>query len=105
MQSDEGETYAETFIIWNDDINLIGTLKPSNEEISEICGSIKFRNGKNLSFISPPADRRALRKRFVSLCRCIARFYGTEVIHSKSLPADMLDEAFLFSHKNHHSLN
>ena len=85
MQSDQEEGYSETFIIWNDEINLIGTLKPTVEGSAEICGSIKFRSGKRLSFISPPDECGALRKRFSSICRCIAQFYNTEVIRKKYL--------------------
>ena len=105
MQPDERECYSETFIIWNDEINLIGTLRPTTEGTAEICGSIKFRSGKHLSFFSPPDECRALRRRFLSICHCIAQFYNADVIGRKYLQTDPPRETSTFLPREHFSRN
>ena len=105
MQSEAEKSYSETFIIWNDDVNLIGALKPSKDGTAEICGSIKFKNGKQLSFFSPPDDCNALRERFMFLCRCIAKFYGTNVIRKKYQLSDAVNRTADFLRRDLDMLN
>ena len=37
---------------WNDDVNLVGAFIPFDKGKAAACGTIKFRNGKRLSFSS-----------------------------------------------------
>jgi len=83
MITDEGKIYSETYIVWNDFINLIGTLMPSNDGKAAVCGTIKFQNGKQLSFSSKSDDSEILNEKLMSICRSIAKFYGTNVIRRK----------------------
>jgi hypothetical protein len=105
MPSDAEKSYSETFIIWNDDVNLIGTLKPSRGGTAEICGSVKFKNGKQLSFFSEPDDCKSLRERLILLCRCIAEFYGTDVIRKKYLVTNSLNKTSAYLKEEQFSLN
>ena len=80
--------FSETFLVWNDDINLIGALIPSNNGRASVCGTIRFKNGERLSFSSKSDDCKISHQKFMSLCQCIAKFYGTKVIHRKGRIAD-----------------
>jgi hypothetical protein len=62
-------SYSETLIVWNDDINLVGALIPSDKAKAKVCGTIKFKNGKRISFSSQPDDFEILHKRFMFICR------------------------------------
>ena len=44
--------FSETFLVWNDNINLIGAVIPSNKGRASVCGTIRFKNGEKLSFSS-----------------------------------------------------
>ena len=39
MLADPENSYAETYIVWNDDINLVGALIPRNNGRSTVCGT------------------------------------------------------------------
>ena len=45
MLADNENSYTETYIVWNDDINLVGALIPRTNGRSTVCGTIKFKNG------------------------------------------------------------
>ena len=80
--------FSETYLVWNDNINLIGALIPSNNGGASVCGTIRFNNGEKLSFSSKSDDCKILHQKFMSLCQFIAKFYGTNVIHRKDRIAD-----------------
>jgi len=105
MLADAEKSYSETFIVWNDDINLIATLIPSNEGRTAACGTIKFKNGGKLSFSSQPDDCEISHERLIFVCRCIAKFYGTNVIRRKYLITDSVDGANVLLRREHHLLN
>ena len=105
MLVDEEKNYSEIYIVWNEDINLVGTLIPSNNGRAAVCGTIKFKNGKKLSISSQPDHCEKLHERLMSVCRCIAKFYGTNVICRKRRIAGSVNETSLLLRKEHHLLN
>ncbi len=74
---------SETFIVWNDDINLVGALISSKNGSASASGTIKFKNGKKIAFFSEMGNRDILHQRLTRVCRHIAEFYNTNVIRSK----------------------
>lgn len=88
------ENFSKTFIVWNDYINLVGALIPSNKGRASVCGTIRFKNGENLSFSCKSGDSNSLHQKLLSLCQSIAKFYGTKVIYRKDHVADSVNEAF-----------
>lgn len=105
MSTDEEKSYSEIFVVWNDLINLVGRLIPVNKGRAAVHGTVKFKNDENLSFSSPPADYDILRKRFMFLCRFVAKLYGTNVIHRKMGLTNSEQNNFLLLSKDHHLLN
>ncbi|MEX1346190.1 MAG: hypothetical protein AB1Z31_00530 [Desulfobacterales bacterium] len=87
-------SFSKTFIVWNDSINLVGALVPSNKGRASVCGTIKFKNGKKLSFSCKSGDSKILHQKLMSLCQSIANFYGTKVICRKDRVADSVNETF-----------
>lgn len=84
--------FSETFLVWNDNINLIGSLIPSNKGRASLCGTIRFKNGEKLSFSSKLDDSEILHQKFMSLCQFIAKFYGTNLIHRKNRISDSVND-------------
>ncbi len=105
MLADADKRYSETFIVWNENINLVGALIPSNRGKAAVCGTIKFKNGKKLSFSSQPDDCEISHGRLMFLCRSIAKFYGTNVIRRKYSLAANAYETSVPLRKEHHLLN
>jgi hypothetical protein len=52
MLAEKRKRFSETFIVWSDKINLVGSIIPSNKGKASILGKIKFKNGEKLSFSS-----------------------------------------------------
>ena len=92
MLTAPGKGFSETFIVWNDKINLIGSIVPANEGRGSIYGTIKFKNGENLSFSSKSNQFEILHQKLMSLCQFIAKFYGTNIIHKKEPVASSVNE-------------
>ena len=102
MSANPGKSISETFIVWNDEINLVGALIPLRNGRAKIRGTIKFKNGKNLFISSPADDRKIFHKRLMYACRCIAKFYDTNVIHKRRcIPCSLDEPSALFRMKNH----
>ncbi len=80
MVSDAREIFSETFIVWNDEINLVAALIPSKNGLTAICGMAKFKNGKQLAIFSQPDEYKILHRRLLYACRWIADLYGTHVV-------------------------
>ena len=97
--------FSETFLVWNENINLIGSLIPSNNGRASLCGTIRFKNGEKLSFSSKSGDIKILHQKFMSLCQFIAKFYGTNVIHRKGRIADSVKKTSVLFKKEHPLLN
>ena len=97
--------FSETFLVWNDNINLIGALIPSNNGGASACGTIRFNNGEKLSFSSKSDDCKILHQKLVSLCQSVAKFYGTNVIHRKGRIADSVKKTSVLFKKEHPLLN
>ena len=83
MVSDAGKSFSETFIVWDDEINLVAGLIPSKNGQAAICGIARFKNGKQLSMYSQPDDYKILYKRLICACRWVADLYGTQVVCSR----------------------
>jgi hypothetical protein len=83
MVLDAMKSFSETFIVWDDEINLVAALIPSKNGQAVICGMAKFKNGKQLAMFSQPDDYKVLYKRLVVACRWIADLYGTQVVCSR----------------------
>jgi len=105
MVSDTKKLFSETFIVWNDEINLVGALIPLMNGRATICGTIKFKNGKNLAISAQPEDCKILHKRLLYACRCIAKFYGTDVIYRRRRMPDSSDESSALFRREHHLYN
>ena len=88
------KSFSKTFIVWNDSINIVGALIPSNKGRASVCGTIKFKNGEKLSFSCKSGDSKILHQKLMSLCQSIAKFYGTKIIYRKDRVADSVDETF-----------
>jgi hypothetical protein len=97
--------FSETYLVWNDNINLIGALIPSNNGGASVCGTIRFNNGEKLSFSSKSDDCKILHQKLVSLCQSVAKFYGTNVIHRKGRIADSVKKTSVLFKKEHPLLN
>ena len=91
MMSDARKGFSETFIVWDDEINLVAALIPSKNGQAAICGMAKFTNGKQLAMFSQPDDYEILYKRLVVACRWIADLYGTHVVCCRC-PAEGAEE-------------
>ena len=83
MALDAGKSFSETFIVWDEEINLVAALIPSKNGQAAISGMAKFRSGKQLAIFSPPDDYKILQKRLMLACRWIAGLYGTHVVCSR----------------------
>ena len=99
------KSLSNTFIVWNDYINLVGALIPSNKGRASVCGTIRFKNGEKLSFSYKSGDRKILHQKLMSLCQSIAKFYGTKVIYRKDHVADSVNETSVLFEKEHPLLN
>jgi len=101
MLTEQRKQFSETFIVWNDKINLVGSIIPSNKGKASILGTIKFQNSKKLSFSSKSENRKILHQDFMSLCQFIAAFYGANVVHRKNQVPDSVNKTFVhFSNKS-----
>jgi hypothetical protein len=96
---------SETFIVWNEYINLVGAFIPSNTGRASVCGTIRFKNGKKLSFSSTSDDCIILHQKIMFICQFIAKIYGTNVIHRKDCSADFENETSVLLKKESHFLN
>jgi len=105
MLADTENSYTETYIVWNDDINLVGALIPRANGRSTVCGTIKFKNGKKLSISSQPYNCKILHERLMLVCRCIAKFYGTNVIYRRRRMAGSVNDTSALLRKEHHWFN
>jgi len=99
------KSFSETFIVWNDYINLVGALIPSNKGRASVCGTIRFKNGEKLSFSSKSDDCQASHQKLMSLCQSIAKFYGTNVIHRKDRVAVSVNETSVLFEEERPMLN
>ena len=99
------ESFSKTFIVWNDSINLVGSLISSNKGRTSVCGTIRFKNGEKLSFSCKSGDSKILHQKLMSLCQSIAKFYGTKVIYRKDRVADSVNETFGLFKEEHPLLN
>jgi hypothetical protein len=88
MLTKSRKSFSKTFIVWNDYISLVGALIPSNKGRASVCGTIRFKNGENLSFSCKSGDSKVLHQKLMFLCKSIAKFYGTKVIYRKDRVAD-----------------
>ena len=104
MLGDPRMDYLDTFLVWNDNINFVGTLVPSNNGKASVRGTIRFKNGEKLTFSSKSDDCTIWHQKLMSLCQFIAEFYGTKVIHRRNPVADSANEASVFL-KEHPLLN
>lgn len=91
MSANTEKCFSETFIVWNDEINLVAALIPSKNGQAAICGTARFKNGKQLAIFSRPDDYKILHKRLVCACRWIADLYGTHVVCCRC-PAEGAEE-------------
>ena len=105
MLTEQRKNFSETFIVWNDNINLVGSIIPINKGIASIYGTIKFKNGEKLSFSSKSNNCKILHQKLMSLCQIIAKFYGTNVIHKKECVADSINETNVHFKKESPMLN
>jgi hypothetical protein len=105
MLTETGKSFCETFIVWNDNINLVGALIPSNKGRASVSGMIRFKNGERLSFSYKSDDRKIVHQKLMSLCQFIAKFYGTNVVHRKDCAADSVDATSSLLRKGHQLLN
>ena len=105
MTVDEEKNYSETYIVWNDDINLVGAVIPSNNGRASVSGTIKFKNGGKISISSQPDDCKKLHERLMFVCQYIAKFYGTNVVCRKRRIASSVNEISFLSGEGHHVLN
>ena len=105
MLPEQRNNFSETFIVWNENINLVGSIIPSNKGSASIYGTIKFKNGEKLSFSSQSDDSKILHQKFMFLCQFIANFYGTNVFHRKNRVAKTANEACVHFIKESPMLN
>ena len=83
MLSSSFDDIVEVFMIQAEGVHLVGTLTHLNEKKGKVDGRVRFHDGRNMSFSSKIEDRDALSKRLRLVCRCIAAFYGADVVHQK----------------------
>lgn len=105
MLTETRKSLSETFIVWNDNINLVGALIPSNKGKASVSGMIRFKNGEKLSFSYESDDRKIVHQKLMSLCQSIAKFYGTNVIHRKDRIADSVNATSSLLRNGHRLLN
>lgn len=86
-------SYSETFIVCNDNINLVGALIPLDKGKVSVCGTVKFKNGEKLSFSAESYDCKILHQKLMSICHFVAKCYGTNVIHRKCRVTNFTDQA------------
>jgi hypothetical protein len=92
MLANAEKNHTETFIVWNDYINLVGAIVPSGEGKASVCGTIRFKNGERLSFSCKRENPEVLQQKLTTVCRQIAKFYRTNLIHSKNKSATSLSQ-------------
>jgi hypothetical protein len=92
MLANAEKSRAETFIVWNDNINLVGSIFPSDEGKASVCGTIRFKNGERLSFSCKQENPEVLHQKLTTVCREIAKFYRTNLIRRKDSSATSLKE-------------
>ena len=105
MLTETRKSFSETFVIWNDNINLVGALIPSNKGRASVSGMNRFKNGEKLSFSYKSDNRKIVHQKLMSLCQHIAKFYGTNVVHRKDCAADSVNATPSLLRKGHHLLN
>jgi len=105
MLTEPRKSFSETFIVWNDYINLVGALIPSNKGRASVRGTIRFKNGEKLSFSYKSDDCTILHQKLMSLCQFIAKFCGTNVIHRKDRVADSVNETSVLFKKGYPLMN
>jgi hypothetical protein len=49
MLTEPRKSFSETFIVWNDYINLVGALFPSNKGRASVRGTIRFKKWYSIS--------------------------------------------------------
>jgi hypothetical protein len=92
MFTEPPKSYSETFVVWNDKINLIGACIPLDKGKASVCGTVRFKDGEKVSFYSKSCDCELLHRKLISLCRFVAKFYGTNVTCRKSCVENSTDE-------------
>jgi hypothetical protein len=92
MPTDAEKARPETFIVWNDHINLVGAIIPSGEGKASVRGTIRFNNGEKLSFSCKQENAAVLHRKLATVCRQIAKFYRTNVVRRKSNSTASLNE-------------
>ena len=92
MLTNAEEARTETFIVWNDHINLVGAIIPSGEGKASARGTIRFKNGETLSFSCKHENPEVLHQKLTTVCRQIAKLYRTNLIRRKDSSAASLNE-------------
>jgi hypothetical protein len=90
MPANAERSRTETFIVWNDYINLVGAIIPSDEGKASVRGTIRFKNGERLSFSCKHENPEVLQQKLTTVCRQIAKFYRTNLIRRKNKSATSL---------------
>ena len=92
MLKEQRKSYSETFIVWNDNINLVGALILLDNGKVSVYGTVKFKNNEKLSFSTESYDCKILHQKLMSICQFVAKCYGTNVIHRKCRVTNFTDE-------------
>jgi hypothetical protein len=93
MPANAEKSSTETFIVWNDYINLIGAIVPSGEGKVSLRGTIRFKNGESLSFSCKQENPEVLQQKLTTVCRQIAKFYRTNLIRRKDNNTGSVNES------------
>ena len=83
MFSPSFDDLVEVFLIEAEEVHLVGTLTHLTDNKGKVDGRVKFHDGQKLHFSSQIEDRDVLSERLMIMCRSIADFYGSDMIHQK----------------------
>ena len=89
--AEKGRT--ETFIVWNDYINLVGAIIPSGEGKASVRGTIRFKDGNKISFSCKQGNPGILHRNLTSVCRQVAKFYRTNLIRREDSNTASINES------------
>jgi hypothetical protein len=92
MPANAEKSCTETFIVWNDYINLVGAIIPSGEGKASVRGTIRFKDGNKISFSCKQGNPEILHRNLTSVCRQVGKFYRTNLIRRKEKSATSLSQ-------------
>ena len=86
--SESVKRIAEVFLIRTESIYLSGALFALNDDRVVAKGVVRFGRGERVAFSSAPGEIATLSKQLMSICRNIAEFYDTKVLHQDFMGVD-----------------